>query len=166
MHFACPYHVPCVNTRFSDLFASKSFLFTRSSHILIFLEPCLFFVEKQQLPLVKTLSAQTSSMPHTADLRKAILVPRAPGASWKNSLMVAARDHNGREPYMFLNKGDIVLCACEPQPVTGQACRAVLAHRVTVHDDGSYTVHNAQHLVLTSTFTPDTPSASSSSCAP
>jgi hypothetical protein len=125
-----------------------------------------FFWKKTQLPLVKTLSAQTSSMPHTADLRKAILVPRAPGASWKNSLMVAARDHNGREPYMFLNKGDIVLCACEPQPVTGQACRAVLAHRVTVHDDGSYTVHNAQHLVLTSTFTPDTPSASSSSCAP
>jgi hypothetical protein len=125
-----------------------------------------FFLKKKQLPLVKTLSAQTSSMPHTADLRKAILVPRAPGASWKNSLMVAARDHNGREPYMFLNKGDIVLCAGEPQPVTGQACRAVLAHRVTVHDDGSYTVHNAQHLVLTSTFTPDTPSASSSSCAP
>jgi hypothetical protein len=126
----------------------------------------VFFLKKTQLPLVKTLSAQTSSMPHTADLRKAILVPRAPGASWKNSLMVAARDHNGREPYMFLKKGDIVLCAGEPQPVTGQACRAVLAHRVTVHDDGSYTVHNAQHWVLTSTFTPDTPSASSSSCAP
>ena len=124
------------------------------------------FFMKKTLPLVKTLSAQTSSMPHTADLRKAILVPRAPGASWKNSLMVAARDHNVREPYLFLKKGDIVLCAGEPQPVTGQTCRAVLAHRVTVHDDGSYTVHDARHWVLTSTFTPDTPSASSSSCAP
>jgi hypothetical protein len=104
-------------------------------------------------------------MPPTVDLRKAILVPRTRGAHWKDSMMKAARDHSGHGAHMFLKQGDIVLCAGEPQAVPGQTCQAVLAHYVTVHEDGNYTVHDERQWVLTSTFTLDAHSASSSSCA-